>query len=322
MSVFADGVIIQRRFNDFDALAEAIPGWKLEAVSVAGGAFEAQLDMAMTAEMQLTRLKLNGGLLITGMSPEGAAGAGLHLLAPGGIRSRGRAIDVLSSATARLQQAEIHHLSNGPIDLVLIGVDAALFQRHIPTRLQTEAERFGADWLLRATPGAASLADRGHALNALLSALSSGGVTSREAKHRLQECALQILLDGLETDAAPEPGVSYGARLRVARAAEEVLRARLDDPPSLTELCHILKVPERTLHAAFHEGFGMAPKAYLRALRLSAAHRRLARCAGSVTEVATDLGFFHFGRFSGEYRGMFGECPSETLRRARGLGAS
>ena len=76
MSVFADGVIIQRRFNDFDALAEAIPGWKLEAVSVAGGAFEAQLDMAMTAEMQLTRLKLNGGLLITGMSPEGAAGAG------------------------------------------------------------------------------------------------------------------------------------------------------------------------------------------------------------------------------------------------------
>jgi AraC family ethanolamine operon transcriptional activator len=98
-----------------------------------------------------------------------------------------------------------------------------------------------------------------------------------------------------------------------------VLRARLDDPPSLRELCELLGVPERTLHHAFQEGFGMAPKAYLRALRFSAAHGRLRRGEGPVTVVATDLGLFHFGRFAAEYRAMFGEPPSETLRRARGL---
>ncbi|WP_165982562.1 helix-turn-helix domain-containing protein [Dankookia rubra] len=36
-----------------------------------------------------------------------------------------------------------------------------------------------------------------------------------------------------------------------------------------------------------------------------------------MTEVAADLGFFHFARFSAEYRELFHELPSETLRRAR-----
>ena len=40
--------------------------------------------------------------------------------------------------------------------------------------------------------------------------------------------------------------------------------------------------------------------------------------ATTVTDTATKLNFFHFGRFSSQYRQLFGETPSETLRRARG----
>ena len=115
------------------------------------------------------------------------------------------------------------------------------------------------------------------------------------------------------------PGVIWiGLTIGVWIVAE-LIRARIDDPPSLRELCELLGVPERTLHHAFQEGFGMAPKAYLRALRLNAAHNRLRNGKGSVTEIAADLGLFHFGRFATEYRAMFGEPRSETLRCARGL---
>jgi AraC-like DNA-binding protein len=206
----------------------------------------------------------------------------------------------------------------GAVDLVAVAADQALFERNVRGRFDREAATLGSDWLLRTPPGTADCAERGRAILALLSVLSSRAATSPEARHRLQECVMQILFEGLETDAASLRVVPLPVRRRVAGAAEELLRARIDDPPSLRELCELLGAPERTLHYAFQEAFGMAPKAYLRALRLSAAFRRLRLGKGPVTEVATDLGLFHFGRFANEYRAMFGEPPSETLRRARG----
>ena len=45
---------------------------------------------------------------------------------------------------------------------------------------------------------------------------------------------------------------------------------------------------------------------------LLAADCRLAK----VTEIATSFGFVELGRFSVEYRELFGESPSRTLQRA------
>ena len=36
-----------------------------------------------------------------------------------------------------------------------------------------------------------------------------------------------------------------------------------------------------------------------------------------VTDVALDWGFLHFGWFSQDYRRLFGETPSQTLKRSR-----
>ena len=36
----------------------------------------------------------------------------------------------------------------------------------------------------------------------------------------------------------------------------------------------------------------------------------------TVTEIASDYGFWEFGRFSVAYRALFGESPSTALRRS------
>ena len=55
---------------------------------------------------------------------------------------------------------------------------------------------------------------------------------------------------------------------------------------------------------------------WLNTLRLKAVRRRL-RQAALVTEAVTELGSWHFGRFAGDYRALFGELPTQTLQRHR-----
>ena len=60
----------------------------------------------------------------------------------------------------------------------------------------------------------------------------------------------------------------------------------------------------------------MGPKQYLVLRRIHLARRALRAAnptVASVTEIATRYGFWHFGRFAGLYRSIFGEAPSATL---------
>ncbi len=87
-------------------------------------------------------------------------------------------------------------------------------------------------------------------------------------------------------------------------------------PLSVAELTVELGLSRRTLQNACQEIVGLSPVQYLRALRLGEARRMMGRAA-SVTEVATQFGFWHLGYFARDYHTMFGELPSKTLERVR-----
>jgi AraC-like DNA-binding protein len=100
---------------------------------------------------------------------------------------------------------------------------------------------------------------------------------------------------------------------------EEFLEMRREQPVYLVDICKAIGVSERTLRAACQEQFGVSPTRYLWLRRMYLARRRLAEAAvatTSVTEVAMANGFWELGRFAAEYRSLFGETPSMTLRRA------
>ena len=100
--------------------------------------------------------------------------------------------------------------------------------------------------------------------------------------------------------------------------AKRLALAHIGEPLHISTLCRTLDVSERTLRKAFRKSCGVAPCRHLRLLRLSQTRRALL-CADAklttVTEIATCFGFVELGRFSVEYRKMFGECPSQTLHR-------
>jgi AraC-like DNA-binding protein len=99
---------------------------------------------------------------------------------------------------------------------------------------------------------------------------------------------------------------------------EEYLEANPGSPLYLTEVCAALGVSERTLRASCEEHLGMGPIRFLTLRRVHLAHRALSRAdpsSATVTRIVTDHGFWELGRFSAAYRALFGELPSETLRR-------
>jgi AraC family ethanolamine operon transcriptional activator len=113
---------------------------------------------------------------------------------------------------------------------------------------------------------------------------------------------------------------SGSGRRAAVRRVEEFLDAHEPAATSLAELCAIAGVGERTLEYAFRELLGIPPVRYLRLRRLNRVRRELRAAEPAttrVTDVATRWGFWQLGRFASEYRGLFGEFPSETLFKRR-----
>lgn len=83
------------------------------------------------------------------------------------------------------------------------------------------------------------------------------------------------------------------------------------------DLAKLCCVSARTLYDRFRKVKGVAPHAYVRERKLLKVRSRMLNFHGviqSVTEVALEYGFSHLGRFSSEYKQLFGESPSDTLR--------
>jgi len=106
---------------------------------------------------------------------------------------------------------------------------------------------------------------------------------------------------------------------RIVQVAEEYAVARIGDRIYVSDLCRAAAVSERTLEGAFKTVMGLAPVAYLSRLRLHRARQALIgarKGSTTVSAIALDAGFWHFGDFARAYKACFGERPSDTLRGA------
>ena len=118
--------------------------------------------------------------------------------------------------------------------------------------------------------------------------------------------------ESVDTD---KKGKSYS---QIVQRCEEYTLNLDGRRPYLSELCNVSNVSERTLQYVFQDIMGMSPLTYLHRLRLHRARDEL-RAAMSdsttVTDVALNWGFWHFGEFSRAYKNCFDELPSVTLKQ-------
>jgi AraC-like DNA-binding protein len=142
--------------------------------------------------------------------------------------------------------------------------------------------------------------------------------------HDQSTCAIDDLVaqirKALETS-APTAAMS----MRTQRAAAVVRACRFIDshlgkPLGLAELCEHCGVGVRTLEYGFRQFYDATPIGFIKSQRLTRTRSALARASAqpmSISTTARRLGFTHMGQYAQDYRSLFGESPTMTLRRAR-----
>ncbi len=137
------------------------------------------------------------------------------------------------------------------------------------------------------------------------------------AEAELFETLLAAL--GAANDFEPDRGDrTRQAYSQIVKVVEDHALAQTGERLSVTDLCRVAGVSERTLEYAFKELLGLTPQGYLTRLRLNRVRQALLaapRASTTVSAEAVNCGFWHFGEFSRAYKACFGEAPSETLRR-------
>lgn len=105
---------------------------------------------------------------------------------------------------------------------------------------------------------------------------------------------------------------------QIVRKAEERFFEAKGVAVSLADLCAATGVSQSALYRAFHAVCDEPPLAYFRKRRLNEVRRELIASSayrGAIKRSALGAGLTELGRFSVEYRYLFGESPSATLNK-------
>jgi AraC-like DNA-binding protein len=147
----------------------------------------------------------------------------------------------------------------------------------------------------------------------------SGVLTDREAAHGLEQQMIHALVESLSIKPVYEDTETARRHRGILARFEDLLEAQ--PPAGVIEIGTALGVPQRLLRECCKKNLGADPSRYRRLRGMQRAHRALRHenpDTASVSAVARRCGFRDPGRFSVNYRALYGETPSVTLQRRLG----
>jgi AraC-like DNA-binding protein len=173
--------------------------------------------------------------------------------------------------------------------------------------------------ILTPTPLAMTRLQRLHAAAGYLAETAPEIIASPDAARGLEQALIEAMVGCIANEYTGGDRASQRRHERIMRRFHSLMDEQPDHPLYLLEVCKAIGVSERTLRMCCQEQLGMSPKQFLIRRRMNMVRRDLTRASFTVTTVtaiATQYGFWDFGRFAGTYKSLFGELPSAVLARA------
>lgn len=140
---------------------------------------------------------------------------------------------------------------------------------------------------------------------------------SAEVLQQLRDEILIEWIEALPSQVDTSDLISLARKKKLVDKACEVMMSHTDEALSILEICSQVGTSRRKLNTCFQDVLGTTPVKYLRSLRLNSVRRAL-RAAGpneTIQNIAARWGFWHLSQFAQDYRKLFGELPSASLRK-------
>ena len=160
-----------------------------------------------------------------------------------------------------------------------------------------------------------------HAVREILRASANSTCFADSVGAKVAAAELQEVTSAILTKPQPSIAEISGrprlSRKNVLQVCNELIEVRAGLPIRVADLVAATGVPERTLRQVFQDYFGVGPLRYLKLRQLNQVFAALRAADSKATHVGDILiayGIWEFGRFSSNYRRLFGETPSQTLR--------
>jgi len=140
-------------------------------------------------------------------------------------------------------------------------------------------------------------------------------ISSSKLSHDLLMIAMLEVLSAETPQPSQTP--SFKRRKTVVDTAKTYISDNADTPITITDLCKVASVSQRTLQYSFESILGISPIQYLRISRLNAVRRALLSSGeeANILDIASLWGFWHMSQFAKDYKRLFGELPSQTKMR-------
>lgn len=313
---------LKRTTRNSDEHAESLAEWDQVYNQLSAGQFDGSLVDMWFDGIQIFRETTNRSLVQSGVPWDSAYVVGVPLAMDGtGLFSK----QLLQADSVFVFKSDKGFSLRTPenFDVVGVAISEAIFAELTAQESAQDLRRVFTDQPTVFLPPKALMADL-H--NCLLTMFDPGSFEPGLLKHRqvqrsMRSAIVGHLLEVLQVATqAPPPSPSFKSRCHVVERAVDYALTHTDEAVTVSDLCTQANVSRRMLNICFQDVLDTNPVQYLRSMRLNGVRRELREGGKSnvgIRDAACKWGFWHFSRFAEEYRALFGELPSETLKAAR-----
>jgi len=312
--------IISRSFTDVDRFTEFLFYSQTQAIQLSCGSLQSEFLAFQIGDLYFTRMSANQSIKTCGFKQQEYLNFGLIWTAKeGNFYTHGQPLSPQTDLHGFDRQREMNFVSPIAGMMTDIFIPVKIFEAYA-----NHLQRYDLDDRCLAKNHVRILPDRMGEIKDYLRELfwlvenKADWLQQPHIPELVANDLVPLVIQAIPLNCSTTPTLKPSRRTKLVAQGEQEMLAHLEKPLTLKALAKRLGSSSSALSYGFQDLFGMSPMRYLKVRRLNAVRQCLKASdpeSCSIEVLANRFGFWNAGHFAKDYRTMFGELPSKTLRR-------